>query len=220
MEEEFDFFATFDMASEGATAHGTRGWKACMDAPYFKQQPVLCEVWERYRRLKLGKQWKYAKGGCAGKRFCPPAVATLALTHLAFITIWKSSTTWKAFGSDGVQGSHLTFSPHMQDYQHAWKLLDALAGRSGIHGARWPGADPAAFCHQPVARPALPAHATASSASALEALAALRAQNRELRKQARRQSASVQRRSERVMKVVAKESKRLGDLLMKSIQDD
>ena len=98
--------------------------------------------------------------------------------------------------------------------------VDALAGRSGIHGARWPGADPAAFCHQPVARPALPAHATASSASALEALAALRAQNRELRKQARRQSASVQRRSERVMKVVAKESKRLGDLLMKSIQDD
>ena len=108
----------------------------------------------------------------------------------------------------------------MQDYQHTWKLLDALAGRSGIHGARWPGADPAAFCHQPVAAP-IPRHAAAATAaSSARAIESLQAQNRELRRKAQRQHDSVQRRSERVMKVVAKESKRLGNMLMRSIQDD
>ena len=105
----------------------------------------------------------------------------------------------------------------MEDYKHAWKLLDALAGRGGIHGTRRAGSDPAAFCHQPAAARigAATTHAPASTV-----IERLKAQNRELRRKVERYRNAQRRRSERVMKVVARESKRLGDVLMRSTQDD
>ena len=102
----------------------------------------MCRMWKRYYRTKSAKAWK----GC-GKYLCPPAVAGLGLSHLVFITVWRRSVTWEHFAADGVMGSHISFSTHMPDYVHAWRELDALAGRGGRHGWLERRTDPKAFCH-------------------------------------------------------------------------